>query len=131
MADLSTSIAALDLGNPSMLASGILGETGASLLKVARSGAGAVVTKSISLEPRPGHPNPTVVELENGLINAMGLPNPGVEAFKEELTLALEGGIPVIASVFGEDVDEYGEVSKEMEDCGASAIELNVASSSS
>jgi len=126
MVDLSTSIASLSLSNPAMLASGILGETGGSLLDVARSGAGAVVTKSISLQPRPGHPNPTVVEVEGGLINAMGLPNPGVEAFKEEMTLATEGEVPVIASVFGEDVDEYGEVARQMAEYGASAIELNL-----
>ncbi|UCD93278.1 MAG: dihydroorotate dehydrogenase, partial [Methanobacteriota archaeon] len=82
MVDLQTSVEELNLKNPTMLASGILGETGELLMRVARSGAGAVVTKSIGLEPREGHPNPTVIEFEFGLLNAVGLANPGIEDFK-------------------------------------------------
>ena len=74
MATLNVEVAGLRLANPFILASGIWGETGATLARALRAGAGAVVTKSISLEPRAGYPNPTVVELPCGLLNAMGRP---------------------------------------------------------
>ena len=79
---LSTNIAGLQLENPTILASGILGYSAESLNRVAKGGAGAVVTKSIGIEPRVGYPNPTVVQAEAGLINAMGLPNPGIDALQ-------------------------------------------------
>ena len=74
---LKTRLAGLELKNPTALASGILGYSTESLQRIAKAGAGAVVTKSIGLTPRMGYPNPTVVQANCGLINAMGLPNPG------------------------------------------------------
>ncbi len=74
---LSISLAGLELVNPTILASGILGYSTESLNRVAKGGAGAVVTKSVGIAPRMGYSNPTVVQAEGGLINAMGLPNPG------------------------------------------------------
>ena len=62
-------------------------EDAGSMERVFNSGAGAIVTKSIGLKPRNGYPNPTVVELECGILNAMGLPNPGINNFKEDLPL--------------------------------------------
>lgn len=126
MADLNVEIAGLRLKNPVMLASGILGETGASLVRVARAGAGAVITKSIGPEPREGYPNPTVLELEAGILNAVGLANPGAVAYANELETAKQGGVPVIVSVFGKSEGEMSTVAKLMEKAGASAIELNL-----
>jgi dihydroorotate dehydrogenase (NAD+) catalytic subunit len=126
MADLSTSVGKLGLRNPTMLASGILGETAELLLRVAGSGAGAVITKSIGLEPREGHPNPTVVEMEHGLLNAVGLANPGIEVFKEEMEIATKGDVPVIGSVFGKDSGEFTKLAVKMEEYGAAAVELNL-----
>ena len=76
---LETKIANLKLKNPTILASGVLGNTSGLLKRMAESGAGAVTTKSISLKARNGHENPCVVELKTGLLNAMGLPNPGID----------------------------------------------------
>ena len=126
MADLGTEVAGLKLRNPTMLASGILDETGGTLLRVFSAGAGAVVTKSIGPEPRGGYKNPTVVELDGGLLNAMGLPNPGVEEFGPEAKIALEGGALVIGSVFGKDADEYASVAKRLASFGVQGIELNL-----
>lgn len=126
MADLRVEIAGLGLRNPFILASGILGETGSSLLRVAQAGAGAVVTKSIGPEPREGYPNPTVVELETGIINAVGLSNPGIEAFIDEMRIAKQGDVPVIGSIFGKNEGEISEVAGLMEEAGAAAIELNL-----
>jgi dihydroorotate dehydrogenase (NAD+) catalytic subunit len=126
MVDLTTSVGKLGMRNPTMLASGILGETGELLLRVAGSGAGAVVTKSIGLEPREGHPNPTVVEMEHGLLNAVGLANPGIEVFKEEMDVATRAEVPVIGSIFGKDAGEFAQLAVKMEEYGADAVELNL-----
>jgi len=112
--------------NPTMLASGIMGETGGSLLAMAKGGAGALVTKSIGSVPRQGHKNPTLVELEFGYMNAMGLPNPGIEAFGEEMYEASKAGIPIVGSVFGSSAEEFASLARKMQGYGAEAIELNL-----
>src|SRR3972149_394480 len=115
MVDLAMEVAGLRLRNPTMLASGFLDETGGSLLRVFKAGAGAVVTKSIGPEPREGYANPTVVELDAGLLNAVGLPNPGIVEFEREVRQALDGGAAVIGSVYGEDVpDDAGGALKKV-----------------
>ena len=124
---LSTNLAGLKLENPTMLASGVLGYSAESLNRVAKGGAGAVVTKSIGLEPRFGYPNPTVVQVEAGLINAMGLPNPGIDLYAQEIKYCKTVmRVPVIVSVFGYSADEYAQVAKKAVDAGADAVELNV-----
>jgi len=123
---LATGVAGLKLANPTMLAAGILGLTGSSLRTVIDAGAGAVVTKSVGLKPREGYPNPTVVQVECGLINAMGLPNPGVRYFTEEIREAKDGGIPIIVSIYGFSPEEFAEVARIAAEAGADALELNV-----
>ena len=124
---LETEIFGLRLKNPTILASGIMGSTGASLKRIAiEGGAGAVVTKSVGIEARAGYDNPTVIEVPGGLLNAVGLSNPGIDEFKVEIEDAKEGGVPVIGSVFGFSVEEFGEVARQAEDYGADAIELNL-----
>ena len=125
--DLSVSLAGLKLANPTMLASGILGYSSATLAEVERNGAGAVVTKSVCLKPREGYANPTIVETDCGLINAMGLPNPGINEFTKEIKeIKSSLKVPVIVSVFGFSVNEYVTASKKAMAAGADAIELNV-----
>jgi len=126
MADLTVEIAGLRLQNPFILASGIWGETGATLARALRAGAGAVVTKSIGTKPRQGYANPTIVEVPGGLINAMGLPNPGIDAYKDEIEEALGPGKPVIGSIFGANAREFSALARKMERFGASALELNL-----
>ena len=124
--NFSTEISGLKLRNPTMLASGILGETGESLVNVARNGAGAVTTKSIGIKPKEGNKNPTVLETEYGLINAVGLANPGIDNYENEIKTALKSKVPVIGSVFGKNKKEFVLVSKKMENFGVNAIELNM-----
>ncbi|MGE4275128.1 MAG: dihydroorotate dehydrogenase [Candidatus Methanomethylophilaceae archaeon] len=126
MTSLKVNIAGLRLKNPSMVASGIMDETGDSMLHMMECGAGAVVTKSIGLEPRDGHGNPTLVELEYGYINSMGLPNPGIDAFAEEMGIAVRGGVTVIGSIFASSEGDFAVLAGRMEDMGASAVELNL-----
>jgi len=123
---LVTEIAGLKLDNPTMLAAGILGLTGSSLRSVVEAGAGAVVTKSVGLKPREGYPNPTVVQVECGLLNAIGLPNSGIHHFSEEIREAKEAGVPIIVSVYGYSSEEFAEVAKVATKAGADALELNV-----
>jgi dihydroorotate dehydrogenase (NAD+) catalytic subunit len=124
---LSINFAGLQLQNPTMLASGVLGYTAESFERVAKAGAGAVVTKSVGTQPRVGYVNPTVVQAESGLINAMGLPNPGIDVFAGEIKdckLALH--VPLIVSVFGYSAEDYALVAKKAVAAGADAVELNV-----
>ncbi|HYS70888.1 MAG TPA: dihydroorotate dehydrogenase [Thermoplasmata archaeon] len=126
MADLRTEVAGVRLRNPTLLASGFLDETGGSMLRVFNAGAGGVVTKSIGPEPREGNLNPTVVELDVGLLNAVGLPNPGIADYEAEVKHATSGGAVVIGSVYGRDAAEYAAVATRMASYGVLAVELNL-----
>ncbi len=123
---MSVDFAGLKLSNPTVLASGILGESAKSLIRVAGHGAGAVTTKSIGLHPRSGHINPTVVELQYGLLNAIGLPTPGLAAALHELRALEKLKTPVIASIFGSQIHEVEELATAVSMNGAAAIELNL-----
>jgi len=121
---LEVEICQIKMKNPTALAAGVLGSTSASLNWAARSGAGAVVTKSFGLEPNKGYPNPTTVEVEGGIINAIGLSNPGVEIFKEELK-KLEGNVPQIASIYGSTPEDFSQIASKVHNL-VDALELNV-----
>jgi dihydroorotate dehydrogenase (NAD+) catalytic subunit len=118
------------LANPLILASGILGTEAELMARVARSGAGAVTAKSCSLQPRAGHPNPTVLAWEHGLINAVGLANPGVEAEVEELVrtraLLRPLGSALIASVFADTVGNFARVAARLAEADPDLIEVNI-----
>jgi dihydroorotate dehydrogenase (NAD+) catalytic subunit len=123
---LVTEIAGLKLANPTMLAAGILGMSGSSLKRAAEAGAGAVITKSMGLKPRVGYSNPTLVQVDCGLLNALGLPNPSVHHFVEEISEAKKGGAPVIISIYGFSSEDFSEAAKVAAKAGADALELNV-----
>jgi dihydroorotate dehydrogenase (NAD+) catalytic subunit len=110
--------------NPTMLAAGILGSTASSLNWAGRCGAGAVVTKSFGLNPNKGYANPTTVEVTGGIINAIGLSNPGVNNFRFELE-KLDKSVPAIASLFGANQSEFSEIASKIENL-VDAIELNI-----
>jgi len=101
-------------------------EDAGSMHRIFNSGAGAIVTKSIGLHPREGNKNPTVIELENGILNAMGLPNPGIEEFGEEIKQIKKLKIPIIGSIFGSNSTEFVNLANQMQDFGADAVELNL-----
>ncbi|MEM2934709.1 MAG: dihydroorotate dehydrogenase [Methanocellales archaeon] len=124
--DLRVEIGSLSLKNPTILAAGILGTTAGSLIRIASLGAGAVVTKSIGSKPREGYPNPVIVQMEFGLLNAMGLPNPSYKEFKEEIKRVKKAKVTVIASIFGGSVEEFVEVAIGICKAKPSALELNL-----
>jgi len=123
---LSVDLAGLKLANPTMLASGILGLSAETLGNIVGGGAAAIVTKSVGLKPRKGYANPTVIQASCGLINAVGLPNPGISHFVKEIREAKSFRVPLIVSVYGFSADGYADVSKKAVDAGADAVELNV-----
>jgi dihydroorotate dehydrogenase (NAD+) catalytic subunit len=124
---LSVNLAGLRLANPTMLASGILGYSTETFESISEGGAGAIVTKSIGLMPRRGYANPTVVQVSCGLVNAMGLPNPGMDEFESEIRRAKAAlRVPLIASVYGYSEDEYALLAKKAVNAGADAVELNL-----
>jgi dihydroorotate dehydrogenase (NAD+) catalytic subunit len=118
------------LANPLILASGILGTEAELMARVARDGAGAVTAKSCSLQPRAGHLNPTVLAWEHGLINAVGLANPGVEAEVEELVraqaLLRPMGVALIASIFADTVGSFARVAARVAKANPDLIEVNI-----
>ena len=124
--DLSVELAGLRLRNPVMLAAGILGLSAHTLKRAYDAGAGAVVTKSIGPEPRAGFTTPILVELDCGLLNAVGLSNPGADYFAREIQALRADGVPVVASVFGFRPEDYALVASRLAEAGAVALELNV-----
>ncbi|QRF74601.1 dihydroorotate dehydrogenase 1B [Thermoplasmatales archaeon] len=127
MNKLKTTVSGIELDTPFMLASGILDENGYTMKRVLQEGAAAVVTKSIGSSERSGYRPPVIVEIDGkSMINAIGLANPGIENFREEIAIALEAGKPVIGSVFGSDAGEFVNLSKKMEEFGVTAVELNL-----
>ncbi len=123
--------AAVDLGgvrlrNPVLTASGTFGygTEFAPFLDLQRIG--GFVAKSLTLEPRTGNLPPRIVETPAGMLNAIGLENVGVEAFVAEKLPALPEGVPVIASVFGTEPDQYAEVCKRLSGVPrVSGLEIN------
>jgi dihydroorotate dehydrogenase (NAD+) catalytic subunit len=128
--DLSVELCGLRLHNPLVLAAGILGTGPELLARVADSGAGMVTTKSCGPSPRAGHPNPTVLDWGPGLINAVGLANPGVEEEVKNIAQArallepLE--VPLVASIFAKTVEGFAEVARKISEARPDFIELNI-----
>lgn len=116
------SVGGVPINNHLILAAGILGTTGASLSRMLNAGAGAVVTKSIGPEAKDGHTGPCVVTLDDGILNAMGLPNPSKEFLQEISPLK---GKPVIASIYGGNPEEFATVAEWFRGIAA-GIELNL-----
>ncbi len=124
--DLSVNLPGLDMRNPLMLASGILGVTAETLVRALEEGAGAVVSKSISLEPREGYRNPTVIAVECGYINAIGLSNPGYKAFLREIERIRDKDLPIVVSLFAEGPERFARLAEKFENSSAKAYELNL-----
>jgi len=109
--DISVQVGSLRLANPVMPASGTFGygEEYSGIIDL--NNLGAIVTKAISTDPRPGNTPPRVVELKSSMLNSIGLQNPGIAGFIEKKLPFLEGfSPPVIANVVGNTIKEYQEV---------------------
>jgi len=109
-----------------MLASGVLGVTPDLLLRAFEAGAGAVVAKSVGVSPREGYRNPTVVGVCCGYLNAIGLANPGISEFAEEMRVLAGSRLPVFASLFGSNEKEFSEIATTLESVDVKGYELNL-----
>jgi dihydroorotate dehydrogenase (NAD+) catalytic subunit len=128
--DISTTLCGIRLPNPTILASGILGLSHDVMARVARAGAGGITSKSCSLIPRSGYPNPTILDWGSGLINAVGLSNPGVEVMVEEIQAVKEKlapmGVPIIASIFAETIYDFGTIARFISEAKPDLVEINI-----
>jgi dihydroorotate dehydrogenase (NAD+) catalytic subunit len=130
MSDLRTDFLQFSLATPLVLASGIWGTTVSLLERAARDGCGAVTAKSCGPQPRAGHVNPTCLDWGGGLINAIGLANPG--AADETLLLAeakahlASLGTRLIASIFAGPPAEFGLVARTVAVAQPDLIEVNI-----
>ncbi|MFH1182489.1 MAG: dihydroorotate dehydrogenase, partial [Candidatus Woesearchaeota archaeon] len=121
--DISTKLGKLKLSNPTVLASGILGVTKASLANVARNGAGAVTMKSVTVEARAGHHAPIILTYEGGMLNSVGYSNPGIKEARREFTNLKAVGVPVIASITASSTKDFAYLAEQINDMGFAAVE--------
>lgn len=125
--NLPTNLSGISLRNPTILASGIMGVSVASMRYVQESGAGAVTIKSIGPLERSGHANPTVFSWGEGIQNAVGLSNPGIDGSLDKISDAVTKlQIPVIGSMFADSIDSFKEVAEKMATTGVAGIEVNL-----
>ena len=120
----------MTLSNPLVLASGILGTSPSLMERLAREGAGAITSKSVGPEARSGHDNPVALAWEGGVINAIGLTNPGVD---EEVPVLQETKkrlaalrVPLFASIFAPTLEQFAEVARIIAQAGPDLIEVNI-----
>jgi len=124
---LEVNISGLKLNSPLILASGILGVSYSTMLRLINVGIGAITTKSIGPRPRKGFKNPSIIELYPGtFLNSVGLGNPGIDNFISEIEEIKSHKIPLIVSVFGDSNETYLDVALKAQNAGADAIEINI-----
>ena len=126
--DMSVDIAGVHLKNPVMTASGTFGSGMEYSEFVDLNRLGAVVTKGVSLTPWEGNPTPRVAETYGGMLNAIGLQNPGIDTFMErDLGFLGRYDTAVIVNVCGKTVEEYLGVVERLSDCDTvDMLEINV-----
>ncbi len=126
--DLRVKIGALELPNPVLLASGCCGYGDELAGFVDLSDVGGLMVKGTTLEPREGNPPPRIAETPSGMLNSIGLQNPGVDrVISEKLPWLARLGVPVIVNVSGSRPEDYVECARRLTEAPtAHAIELNV-----
>ena len=125
--NLSVNFCGIDFPNPTVMASGYLGVTGASMANVANKGAGGITGKTLFPNERKGHPNPTILTFPGGVINAVGLSGEGILNAKHEFEQykKLAPDNPMIGSIGGHGLDELLEVARIMDEYPVDMLELN------
>ena len=123
----SITIAGVELKNPVMTASGTFGSGMEYGEFVDLNRLGAVVTKGVANVPWEGNPTPRVAEVYGGMLNAIGLQNPGIDVFMErDLPFLSQYDTKVIVNVCGKTVEDYIEVVEKLSDSSADMLEINV-----
>lgn len=123
----SVNLAGIELKNPVMTASGTFGSGMEYSEFVDLNCLGAVVTKGVANVPWPGNPTPRVAEVYGGMLNAIGLQNPGIDVFMErDLPFLQQYDTKVIVNVCGKTVEDYLEVVEHLADAPVDMLEINV-----
>jgi len=124
--DLRVNFAGLEMKNPVTTASGTFAARESSEF-YDLSRLGAVITKGVAAEPWAGNPTPRIAETYGGMLNAVGLQNPGAEAYlAKELPFLANYDVPVIANLAGHSIDEYCAVTEKLNESSVVMFELNI-----
>jgi dihydroorotate dehydrogenase (NAD+) catalytic subunit len=126
--DMSVEIAGIKMRNPVMTASGTFGYGSEFVDYMDLESIGAIITKGLSLRPKAGNRTPRIVETPGGMLNAIGLQNVGIEAFIEEKVPFLRTvNTPVIVNLYGNSLEEYGELAHRLDKITEVAgVEVNI-----
>ncbi len=126
--DLKANLGAIELQNPVMTASGTFGYAREFEGLVDLNRLGAIIVKGLSLQPTKGNPPPRIVETPCGMLNAIGLENVGVEAFKKhKLPFLKTLSPPIFVNIYGTSIEEYAELAGRLEQLEAiSGVEINI-----
>src|SRR3989344_2825734 len=123
---LQTKLCNIKLRNPTVLASGILGVTKDSIDRIGKAGAGAVTLKSLCHEERAGNANPTMFGYEDVFLNAVGLPGQGIDSAMKDFQRLDNLSVPVIGSIYGYRIAQFGDVAKKMASLKPAMIEVDI-----
>ena len=123
---LQTNLCGIKLKNPTILASGILGVTKESIDRIGKCGAGAVTLKSLCHEERLGNANPTMFGYDDVFLNAVGLPGQGIDYAMKDFVRLDNLSVPVIGSIYGYRIEQFGEVTKKMASLKPAMIEVDI-----
>lgn len=128
MVNISTEVAGIKMKTPVMVASGTFacGCEYSELVDLDKLG--ALITKTVTLKPREGNPPPRICETPSGILNTIGLQNPGIEAFlKKELKCVSTFKVPLIVNIAGESIEEYAELAGMLDkEARVNGIEVNI-----
>ncbi|MCB1100748.1 MAG: dihydroorotate dehydrogenase [Kiritimatiellae bacterium] len=126
--DLAVNIGGIAMKNPVLVASGTFGYGPEYADLVDLGQLGAIVVKGICLNPTLGNPTPRTAEVASGLLNAIGLPGPGVDGFvKQYMPFLRQHDVPVIVNIWGKTLEEYAEVAARFDEVeGIAGLEVNV-----
>lgn len=123
----SVTIAGVTFKNPVITASGTFGFGKEYAEFYPLSVLGGICTKGLTLEERPGNPSPRVAETPSGMLNSVGLQNPGIDYYLARYDKWLAGqGTAVIANIAGHKLEDYEEMARRINDSSADMVELNI-----
>lgn len=125
--DLSVNLAGITLNNPVMTASGTFGSGAEYSEFLDLNKLGAVVTKGVANVPWPGNPTPRIAEVTSGMLNAVGLQNPGIDVFvKRDIPFLKQYNTKIIVNVCGKSESDYVEVVERLADEPVDMLEINI-----
>lgn len=127
MLDMKVNLAGVELNNPIVVASGTFGFGREFADYFPLSELGGICVKGLTVKRREGNPSPRIAETPSGILNSVGLQNPGVDYFcAHEMPWLKEQGTKIIANISGNTLEEYAELSEKVSAAGVDLIEVNI-----